>query len=181
LNKRQKHFTGISTITGMAIVVANMIGTGVFTSLGFQVVDLNNLVVILSLWLLGGIYALSGSFSYAELGTAIKKSGGEYKFLSELLNPIIGYLSGWVSITVGFSAPIALAAIALVEYFPFGNLSLKWTSILIIFLVTLLHTRSLNISSNFQNISTTLKVALILSFILIGLFIPGPSNLNMSN
>ncbi|MBP6662835.1 MAG: amino acid permease, partial [Paludibacter sp.] len=84
-----------------------MIGTGAFTSLGFQLKDLNNPSVVLTLWVLGGILALSGAFSYAEVGTVISKSGGEYAFLSKIYNPLIGYLSGWISLTVGFAAPIA--------------------------------------------------------------------------
>ncbi|MCA1745907.1 MAG: amino acid permease [Bacteroidales bacterium] len=113
----RKKTTQISTITGVSIVVANMIGTGAFTSLGFQLNDLSNTSTILTLWILGGIFALSGAFSYAEVGTNIRLSGGEYAFLDKLYHPVIGYLSGWVSITVGFAAPIALSAIAFTEYF----------------------------------------------------------------
>lgn len=170
----------ITTITGLAIVIANMIGTGAFTSLGFQLKELNNPMVVISLWILGGILALSGAFSYAEVGTVIKKSGGEYAFLSKIYHPLVGYLSGWISLTVGFAAPVALAAIAFVEYFPFGNLNAKWTSILLIGIITLIHTKSLNASSKFQNVSTFLKVLLILVLILIGLFLPGNSGNNFS-
>lgn len=101
----------ITTRTGLALVIANMIGTGAFTSLGFQLVDLKNPTSILILWVLGGFIALSGAFSYAEMGTHIQKSGGEYAFLSKLMHPFVGYLSGWISIIVGFAASIALSAI----------------------------------------------------------------------
>lgn len=130
----------IGIFTGIAIVVANMIGAGAFTSLGFQLKELNNTTAILSLWVLGGILALSGAFSYAEVGTVIKKSGGEYAFLSELYHPVIGYLSGWISLTVGFAAPIALSAIAAVEYFPFGDIDTRWMGIALILLITIIHT-----------------------------------------
>jgi APA family basic amino acid/polyamine antiporter len=93
-----------------------MIGTGVFTSLGFQLQDVTNTWSILLLWSLGGVMALAGAFCYAEIGSAINKSGGEYIFLSKLFNPLVGYLSGWVSLTVGFAAPVALAAMALGAY-----------------------------------------------------------------
>lgn len=118
MRPKSKH--KITTLTGIAIVVANMIGTGAFTSLGFQLKDLNNPSVVLTLWVLGGILALSGAFSYAEVGTVISKSGGEYAFLSKIYNPLIGYLSGWISITVGFAAPIALVAIAFRSIFHLG-------------------------------------------------------------
>lgn len=176
---RPSNYTKITTITGIALVIANMIGTGAFTSLGFQLVDLKNLNSILILWILGGVIALSGAFSYAEIGTQIQKSGGEYAFLSKLFHPLVGYLSGWISITVGFAAPIALSAIAFVAYFPYFNLNPKLTSILLIGVITAIHTRSLSISSKFQNISTFLKVILILVLIIIGLSI-GASSSNVA-
>ena len=160
----------ITTLTGVALVVANMIGTGAFTSLGFQLKDLNNPTIILVLWVLGGVIALSGAFSYAEIGTHIQRSGGEYAFLTKLFHPLIGYLSGWISITVGFAAPIALSAMAFVAYFPYFNLHPKWTSIILIAVITLIHTKNLSLSSKFQNISTLLKVAIIVVLIFIGLW-----------
>ncbi len=166
----------VSALTGLALVIANMIGTGAFTSLGFQLEDLQNPTTILLLWALGGVIALSGAFSYAEIGSQIQKSGGEYAFLSKLFDPLVGYLSGWISITVGFAAPIALSAIAVVAYFPFFDLDQTWASILLIGLLTAIHTKSLRVSSRFQNISTFLKVLLILAIIMIGLFAPTASN-----
>nr|WP_319999958.1 amino acid permease [uncultured Draconibacterium sp.] len=163
----------INSITGISIVIANMIGTGAFTSLGFQLNDLSNISSILTLWILGGILALSGAFSYAEVGTAIKKSGGEYAFLNELYHPVIGYLSGWISITVGFAAPIALSAIAFTEYFPWHISHPKFIGIVIIAVITWVHSRNLKSSSHFQNAFTLLKILVILIFIGIALFLPG--------
>lgn len=160
----------ITTLTGLALVVANMIGTGAFTSLGFQLKDLNDPTVVLILWVLGGLIALSGAFSYAEIGTHITRSGGEYAFLTKLFHPLIGYLSGWISITVGFAAPIALSAIAFVEYFPFFDLNAKWTSIAVVAIITFVHTRNLELSATFQNSSTFFKVALIVALISIGVW-----------
>jgi len=159
----------ITAVTGFALVVANMIGTGAFTSLGFQLVELQNPTTILILWVLGGVIALSGAFSYAEIGSNIQKSGGEYAFLSKLFHPIIGYLSGWISITVGFAAPIALSAIAFVAYFPYLNMYPKVLSIALIGLITAIHTLSLSVSSKFQNVSTFLKVVFVMVLIGIGL------------
>lgn len=163
----------ITILTGTSIVIANMIGTGAFTSLGFQLKELGNPAVVLTLWISGGILALSGAFSYAEIGTQIKKSGGEYTFLSQIYHPVVGYLSGWISLTVGFAAPVALSAIAFVEYFPFGNLHLKWTSIALVAAITFIHVQSLRASANFQNTSTFLKVGLVAALIIAGLFMPG--------
>lgn len=149
-----------------------MIGTGVFTTLGFQLEKLNNTAVILTLWVFGGILALSGAFSYAEVGTAIRKSGGEYTFLSHLYHPVIGYLSGWISLTVGFAAPIALASIAFTEYFPLQTVYPKTIAVALLAVVTCFHCRNLKVSSNFQNIFTAFKILLIVSILCIGIFLP---------
>jgi APA family basic amino acid/polyamine antiporter len=162
----------IGAVTGISLVVANMIGTGVFTSLGYQLGDLSNTAVILALWITGGLMALAGAFSYAEIGTAIKKSGGEYAFLSEIFHPVIGYLSGWISLTVGFAAPIALSSIAFIEYFPVAIPHARIFGIAIILGITFIHTLNLNVSSKFQNITTLLKVLLIAAIVLTGLLLP---------
>ncbi len=80
----------ISPTTGIAIVVANMVGTGVFTSLGFQVVDIRSGFALLMLWAIGGLIALCGALSYAELAAAMPRSGGEYHFLSRIYHPAVG-------------------------------------------------------------------------------------------
>ena len=163
----------ITTLTGLAIVLANMIGTGAFTSLGFQVKSLHQTSTILTLWILGGVIALSGAVSYAEVGANIKKSGGEYAFLSHLYNPLIGYLSGWISLTVGFTAPIALSAMALISYFPYLSVNPRWAAIVVIGIITFIHTRNLKISALFQNSSTVIKMVLFLFLIVMGTFLPG--------
>jgi len=157
--------------TGTAIVIANMIGAGVFTSLGYQLQDLQNNWTIILVWALGGLIALSGAFSYAEVGTSIKESGGEYIFLSKIFNPLIGYLSGWISLTVGFAAPIALSAIAFSKYSGIEFLDEKVLSILVILFISIIHSINSRTSVYFQNLSTFLKVGLIVILILCGLFI----------
>ncbi len=97
--------------TVIAIVIANMVGTGVFTSLGFQLLDIRSGFVLLMLWAVGGIVAVCGAMTYAELGAALPRSGGEYNFLATIYHPAAGFISGWVSVTIGFAAPTALAAI----------------------------------------------------------------------
>ena len=127
-----------------AIVIANMIGTGVFTSLGMQLQSLQNTWTILSLWLIGGLISLFGAFSYAELGTRFPRSGGEYHYLSKLYHPFIGYLSGWVSLTVGFAASVALSAMAMGAYLvAFIPLSEKLIAVIAILSVSLVHSYSI--------------------------------------
>ena len=93
-----------------------MIGTGVFTSLGFQLLGIQSFFVLMMLWLIGGLTALCGALTYAELGANLPRSGGEYNFLSRLYHPAAGFISGWVSATVGFAAPVALAAMTFGAY-----------------------------------------------------------------
>ena len=106
----------ISVLVAVAIVVADMVGVGVFTSLGFQVKDIPSGFSILLLWMLGGIVALCGVFSYGELSAMFPRSSGEYNFLGRTYHPAFGFVAGWVSATVGFSAPVALAAMAFGVY-----------------------------------------------------------------
>src|ERR1700743_2234551 len=106
----------VSVVVATAIVVADMIGVGVFTSLGFQVKDIPSGFSILLLWTVGGLVALCGVFSYGELGAMFPRSSGEYNFLSRAYHPAFGFLAGWVSATIGFAAPVALAAMAFGQY-----------------------------------------------------------------
>ena len=106
----------VSVVVAIAIVVADMVGVGVFTSLGFQVKDIPSGFSILLLWTVGGVVALCGVFSYGELGAMFPRSSGEYNFLGRAFHPAFGFVAGWVSATVGFSAPVALAAMAFGEY-----------------------------------------------------------------
>jgi APA family basic amino acid/polyamine antiporter len=162
----------ISLLTATCIVIANMIGTGIFTSLGFQVGDLPSGFAIVFLWTIGGICAMCGALSYAELAAALPRSGGEYHFLREIYHPSIGFLAGWISATVGFSAPVAIAAMPfgtyLAEIFP--TINPLFVAIASVALVTFVLLCDLQLGSAFQIGSTILKVALIVVLIAAGLF-----------
>jgi len=166
------------------IVIANMIGAGIFTTTGLLMEDLRNPLLMILLWIVGGIIALCGALCYGELGAAIPRAGGEYIFLSKLFHPLFGFLSGWVSFFVGFSAPIAASAIGFTEYFTRAFpklLSLgifeaateavvlkKFYAILIIFAFTLIHLRGIEFGTRVQNFLTLLKVGLIAGLVVIG-------------
>ena len=151
-----------------AVVVANMVGTGVFTSLGFQLLAIESTGAILWLWVLGGLCALCGALCYAELGAHHTASGGEYHFLTELIHPYAGFLSGCVSATVGFAAPIALASLTFGIYLAtaFPALPPKITATTLIVLMVLIHTRTYRESSSGQYLLTLLKLLLIAAFVL---------------
>jgi basic amino acid/polyamine antiporter, APA family len=166
----------VSVMVATAIVVADMVGVGVFTSLGFQVKDIPSGFSILLLWAVGGIVALCGVFSYSELGAMFPRSSGEYNFLSRAFHPAFGFLAGWVSATVGFAAPVALAAMAFGEY---GKSVLPGAPPLalavgVVWLVSLVQLSGVRHSSTFQLISTVLKVVLIVAFLIAGFVIGTP-------
>src|SRR3984885_7546418 len=171
----------ISVVTATNLVVANMVGTGVFTSLGFQVLGITSDFALIALWVVGGIAALCGALSYAELATALPRSGGEYHYLSKIYHPSVGFLSGWISVVVGFPAPIALAGIAFGEYFKVftPGISPVVISLLVIWIITIVHLFGLRVEEIFQNGSTFLKIGLILVLIVAGLLIWNSHRLNL--
>jgi basic amino acid/polyamine antiporter, APA family len=179
-DQRSMDLAKVSTLTATAIAVADMIGVGVFTSLGFQVGGIPSAFALVMLWVVGGITALCGALSYSELAAALPRSGGEYNFLSRIYHPAVGFLAGWISATVGFAAPIAVAAMAFGSYFMgavpgfLGGLIAPSAASLILglalaWIVSLVHLTGLRQGSLFQNVSTAIKVLLIAGFIVAGI------------
>ena len=186
----------------LSMVMANMIGVGVFTSLGFQVLPedaggIPDAFAILVIWLLGGMIALCGAFAYAEVSTTLKKSGGEYVYLSKLYHPSLGFASGWISLVVGFAGAIASSGIAIGEYSaPVFGLdpdlgyavggefipNYKVVSILSVIVLSLVHIRGVRTGGLVQNILTGIKIALIAVFILAPFFVSGfePSSVSFA-
>lgn len=171
----------ISWKTAAGLVVANMIGTGVFTSLGFQIAVVQNTWTILILWALGGGMALIGALVYAELGTHFRKTGGDYIFLSEAIHPSVGYLYAWVSLVVGFSAPIAIAAMAMNNYLSplLGETFLPGLFFLIA--IPLAHIFSISRSAQFQDLMTLVKILFVLVLIFLGFFFESTGEENSLN
>jgi basic amino acid/polyamine antiporter, APA family len=158
--------------TAIALVVANMVGTGVFTSLGFQLFDIKSPFAIMVLWIVGGVIALCGALVYGELGLRYPNSGGEYNYLSKIYHPVVGFMSAWVSSVVGFAAPIALAALALGKYFDasFGTEVGKLLGVVVIIVITIIHALSVKGGASFQRYFTAIKIIFILFFIGAGFF-----------
>lgn len=170
---KQNTVEKIGLVTAISYVVANMVGTGVFTSLGFQLAGgVTDISAIIILWLMGAIIAYTGAQVYGELGAVLPRSGGEYNFLSELFHPSLGFTSGFFSMFVGFAAPIALAAMALGQYFSnvYSNIDPKIVGGLVIVLITIIHSVSIKSGGKFQIIFTSIKILLIIAFITAGFF-----------
>ena len=161
-----------------SIVVANMIGAGIFTTSGLLITQLGDPILMLALWMLGGMLALFGALSYSELGATFPEAGGEYTFLSRIFSPLAGFLSGWVSFIVGFSAPVAASALAFSEYLmrtvpgafreEMQGPAMKAMAAGIILLFTLLHSLGMRSGARVQNILTLVKVLLITGLLLAG-------------
>lgn len=177
--------------SAIALVVSNMIGTGIFTTTGFLAGDLGQTSLVLGIWMVGALFALAGALCYSELGVNFPTSGGEYIYLREAYGPIWGFLSGWVSFFAGFSAPIAAAALAFANYLAFLSPSLGQESSMLqwdiagltwriggtqalaaglVVLLTLLNCVGIALVARVQNVLTTIKVVVITAFVLLGLF-----------
>lgn len=172
----------IGLLSATILVIANMVGTGVFTTSGFIILELNSYSLLMLCWFLGGLFALIGAFSYAELGAMFPKAGGEYAYLKESFGKLPAFVSGWISLVVGFSAPIAAASIAFATYL-LGNQEKTWFSlelfdyeilslnlisfiaIACVILFSYIHYHSVKLDSNVQNFLTIFKIIFI--FILI--------------
>jgi basic amino acid/polyamine antiporter, APA family len=171
-----KKTLGYFSLTNM--VVGDMIGAGIFTTSGLLLAELHDPKILLLLWLIGGIIALCGALSYSELGARFPRAGGEYAFLSELFSPLLGFLSGWVSFFVGFTAPLAASSLAFSEYLvrtlpdtagpDHIVLIKKLIAVGIILVFALIHFFGLKSGSKVQNLLTMLKIGLILVLVLAG-------------
>jgi len=180
----------LGIVSATALVVSNMIGTGIFTTTGFLAGDLGDPMTVLLIWVVGAVCALAGAFCYSELGVNFPSSGGEYVYLTRAYGPTWGFMTGWVSFFAGFSAPIAAAALAFSDYigyfFPFakqenalvtigsGPLSIElggaqFTACLLIALFTVINFFGIQRVARLQNVLTTLKVLVLVAFIFLGL------------
>lgn len=172
----------ISLLTATAIVVADMVGVGVFTSLGFQLQGITSGFTLLMLWIVGGGVALCGVFCYGELSALFPRSSGEYNFLTQIYHPALGFLAGWLSATVGFAAPVALAAMAFGEY---GKAILPGAPPLalglgVVWVVSLVTLSGVRHSSSFQMVWTVLKVALIVGLLVAGVLVADPQPISFA-
>ncbi|MCE0484131.1 MAG: amino acid permease [Methylacidiphilales bacterium] len=176
----------VSTWPAAALVISNMIGIGVFTSLGFQINGFSHegasqltgsVFPLILLWVVGGVLALCGALCYAELATALPRSGGEYNFLSRIYHPMVGFCTGLCSATIGFAAPIAVSALAFGQYFCHAfpavthlipNNAEHALAFILVCLATAAHLRSLRFTGVFQAATTGATVLLIITFIIFG-------------
>ena len=154
-----------------ALVVASMIGAGVFTTSGYALADLGTPGRVLLAWLVGGVSAGCGALCYGALARAIPESGGEYTYLARTLHPLAGFLAGWISLLAGFTGPIAAVALGLQVYlastFDLGG-DPRWIASAAILAAGLLHGLRLRPGVMTQNAVVALKLGLIAVFVGLG-------------
>jgi APA family basic amino acid/polyamine antiporter len=181
----------IGLVSATALVISNMVGTGIFTTTGFLAGDLGDVKLVILIWVVGAICALAGAFCYSELGINFPSSGGEYVYLTEAYGPTWGFMTGWVSFFAGFSAPIALAALAFSDYvgyfWPAARLDhsvaagpswfplqIGWAQLVacaLISMFTLLNFFGVKRVARIQNVLTGTKVFVLLAFIVLGFLV----------
>ena len=160
----------LGLFSGMGMVIANMIGAGVFLSTGFMAQNMTPQQILLA-WVIGMLIAITGAKAYSGIIQLVPQSGGEYRFLSTLIHPALGYLAGWASLLVGFSAPIAVSAMAVGAFagtlYPGINMTLVAT--LVIVSLTAAHAIGMRTSITAQNTLVAVKIILVVGFIIAGL------------
>ncbi len=166
----------------VALTVSSMIGIGVYTSLGFQVAGIRSVSAILILWVLGGVIALCGALVYSELAAKYPGSGGEYNYLSRTVHPVAGFLSGWVSVTAGFPAPIAAMSIAFARYLAtlYPGVNQLFVAYAVVGVITLINILGLKSTVTFKKIIFVVNISMILTFIFYGLSKPPIPGFNLS-
>lgn len=171
--------------SAIVLVVANMVGTGVFTTSGFALAEVGSPAALLACWAVGGLFALAGALCYAELGAMLPEAGGEYVYLRRAFGPLPAFLSGWVSLVVGFSAPIAAAAIGFSTYL-IGSAQPSWltfelggrrwldlsattvSAMAVVVVLSLVHYHSLKFGRRVQNALTAFKILFLVALVVGG-------------
>ncbi len=163
--------------TATLLVVANMVGAGVFTTTGLLLVDLRSSATVLLAWLFGGVLALCGALAYGELVAALPRNGGEYQLLSRIFHPAVGFVAGWISLVVGFSAPVAASALAFGLYLHAIAPQVPVTAAALVLVIALsaLHAVHVTVGSRAQNVLVVAKVSLIVVFIVGGTLLGDPA------
>lgn len=185
MNQQVSLVRQLGVMSAAALVVSNMVGTGIFATTGFLASDLGSVKLVLGIWLVGALVALAGAFCYSELGVNFPSSGGEYVYLTQAYGPVWGFMTGWTSFFAGFSAPIAAAALAFSKYaahfFPILGTDTAYVTLgffkigpaqivasLVILAMTLVNFAEIKVVERLQNGFTAFKIAVLLAFIVLG-------------
>lgn len=170
-----------------AMVAGNMIGSGIFLLAGYAASSVHSPAVLLFAWLFGGIMALWGALTTAELATRLPRTGGDFVYLHQAFGPFPAFLYGWMSLVISMSGSIAILALFSSKYLylmvtnqaPAPEVE-KWVALGIIALYTLMHTLKVSVGARFQSILTVVKImALLLLGSLLLLTVGEPREVSM--
>jgi len=173
--------------TEILVVVASMIGTGIFITTGELLAMTHNALLIMVLWIVAFVVAVTGSLCYAELATMWPDVGGEYIYLKKTFGLLPSFLTGWISLVIGFTACVAITSITVVEYvhqfvqsiqgaqsplavFLAGAWNKKFIACGIIIFFGAVHIIGVRTGSVVQNILTVIKIAIILAMLGFGIY-----------
>lgn len=154
------------------LVIGNMIGVGIFTTPGRISLLLPSSGWVICAWLLGAALAIAGALSYAELGAAYPRAGGNYQFLREAYGPFWGFLYGWSATFITQSGTIAILAVGFTKYAgiqdPFW---VQVTSVGLILFFGGMNYLGVRVGASVVDVITSLKVAAIIGFAAAGVFL----------
>lgn len=169
----------IGAPTATLLVVASMVGTGIFTTSGLLIRDLGSPLAVIAAWLLGGVLALCGALSYGELAAALPRNGGEYQLLSRIYHPAVGFAAGLLSLVVGFSAPLAASGLAFGHYLSAVLPGVPPTAagIAVVVVAAVPHALNVRLGGRVQSAMTVLEIALVVAFVAAGAARGDPSRL----
>jgi basic amino acid/polyamine antiporter, APA family len=155
--------------SGIGLVAANMIGAGVFLSAGYMAQTMSAGWILVD-WIFGMLLAMAGARAYAEVARLVPRSGGEYRYLSDIVHPSLGYLAGWGSLLIGFAAPIAINAVGAAAFLGtvFELPDPRIVASLFLLALTATHGVNLAASKLTQNALIAIKVALLVGFVVLG-------------
>ncbi|WP_406600678.1 APC family permease [Leptospira sanjuanensis] len=181
----------LNLFDSISLMFSSMVGPGIFITTGYILHQVPNPNIVLLAWILGGFLAVAGAMSYAKSASLFPYAGGDYVYLKEAYSPIVAFASGWLSLSINFSASISLSALAFSKSFfslinpswdiyffefPFLGLTIsigtaQMLAMCAILLFTIINFFGISTASRIQNLFTGVKILGLVSFVVLGFII----------
>ncbi|PJZ53160.1 amino acid permease [Leptospira adleri] len=178
----------LNLFDSISLMFSSMVGPGIFITTGYILHTVPNPNLVLLAWILGGFLAVAGAMSYAKSASLFPYAGGDYVYLKEAYSPIVAFASGWLSLSINFSASISLSALAFSKSFfslinpswdiyffefPFFGLTIsigtaQMLAMGAILLFTIINFFGISTASRIQNLFTGVKILGLVSFVILG-------------
>jgi len=160
---------GLVLTAAVAVILANVIGTGVFLKARVMTCNVGTPGMVLTVWLVAGLLSLAGALTYAELGAMMPRSGGEYNFLGAAYGRRWAFLNGWMRTLIGQTGAQAAVAVACVIFLndlvggSLGETTVRLLPVAVVALGTALNLASVRASGSIATALTAIKVSLVLA------------------